>query len=294
MLDDEIYAPKFAGEAYKGNPQCQVYIYVIWPDANMSFDTPNPIRTEAHGEAVAAAVAAAFPAAPKPRVIPSSLLIRELGRLADVGELPGVANRFALFSDGGHLSQFGQYAVTTMVCAMLYGESPRTIQATSFARTTRARPIRSTYQCVTVPEETAAVVTRTVWDILQTYAPAGMKPGLVIANRRLEPPLPASRTRRNLRRSMPQEPCVWSIAKGALPDGISLSADGLISGQSRAVGKYPLTVKLVNGKDSFERPLVLKVNQDTPPSIPDQPLPAVSLDTYVFQPLQSRRWRRGR
>ena len=211
---DGTDAPKFAGEAYKGNPQCQVYIYVIWPDANMSFDTPNSIRTEAHGEAVAAAVAAAFPAAPRPRVIPSSLLIRELGRLADLGELPGVANRFALFSDGGHLSQFGQYAVTTMVCAMLYGESPRDYPSDIFRNDEKGRPIRSTYQCVTVPEETAAVVTRTIWDILQTYEPAGMKPGLVIANRRLEVAIAGQTYNAQLKRCMPKSP-VRGRSRGA-------------------------------------------------------------------------------
>ena len=52
------------------------------------------------------------------------------------------------------------------------------------------------------------------------------------------------------------------------------------------MGKYPLTVKLVSGKDAFERPLVLNVNQDALPSIPGQTLPAVSLDTYVFQPFK--------
>ena len=184
--DDLEYAPKFAAEVYKGNPKAQVYIYVIWPDSNMSFENPPEIRTETHGEKVAAAVAAAFPKAPKPRVMPTSLLIRELGRLADIGELPGVANRFELFADGGHLSQIGQYADIVMACAMLYGESPLDYPADIFRKEPWG-PVRGTYASVTVPEETAAVIKRTAWDILQTYAPAGMKPGLVIANRRLDP-----------------------------------------------------------------------------------------------------------
>jgi hypothetical protein len=63
-----------------------------------------------------------FIAKAKPRVIPSSLLMRELGRMADAGGLPAVANRYALFSDGGHLSKAGMYAVAVLVCAMLYNE----------------------------------------------------------------------------------------------------------------------------------------------------------------------------
>jgi len=46
--DDETYAPKFAAEAYKGNPECRAYLYTIWPDTYMEWETPHPIRTEAH------------------------------------------------------------------------------------------------------------------------------------------------------------------------------------------------------------------------------------------------------
>ena len=81
-------------------------------------------------------------------------------------------------------------------------------------------------------------------------------------------------------------PCVWSIVGGRLPAGIAFAPNGVISGHSGAVGKYTFTVKLFNGEDSVERPLVLNVDRDMPPSIPDQTLPPVSLDTYVFQPVK--------
>lgn len=284
--DDNVYAPKFAGEACKGNPKCQVYIYVIWPDLNMSFEKPDPIRSEAHGEEVAAAVGKAFPNAPKPRVIPSSMLIRELGRLADMGELPGVANRFALFSDGGHLSHFGQYAVTSMVCAMLYGESPMDYPSDIFRQDQNGNPIGGTYNRVTVSDEAAVVIKRSVWDILQTYEPAGMKAGLVIRNRRLDVAIAGQPYKTELKAVHAQGQCAWQLVNGKLPTGISLAPSGIISGQSDAVGNYPLTVKLTSGSEAFERPLTLSVSPDTPPSIPDQPLPRASSDTYVFQPFK--------
>ncbi len=282
---DSEYAPKFAAEAYKGNPQCQVYIYVIWPDANMSFDTPAPVRTEAHGEAVAAAVATAFPTAPKPRVIPTSLLIRELGHLADMGELPGVANRFALFSDGGHLSQFGQYAVNVMICSMLYGESPKNYPSDIF-RTEAWGQVRGTYESVTVPDDTAVVIKRTAWDILQTYPPAGMKPGLVIANRRLDVAIAGQPYHSELKALNATEPCHWSLTQGTLPKGFSLAETGVISGQSRADGQYPITITLSTGQQTLERQFVLNLNKDLPPYLPDVPLPTVSLDSYIFQPIK--------
>lgn len=282
---DDVYAPKFAGEVYKGNPQAQVLIYTIWPDANMSFDTPPAIRTEAHSEQVAAAVAATYPQAPKPRVIPSSQLIRELGLLADRGELPGVANRFALFSDGGHLSHVGLYAISVLVCAMLYNESPQGYPCDIYKQDAAGHPTRDVMSSDTVPADYATVVQRTVWDLLQTYPPAGMKPSLAIANRRLDVAIAGQPYKVALTALNTTAPCVWSLDNGALPKGLTLTADGIISGQSAQVGHYPLTVKVVTGQQTLARPLTLDICADTPPSIPEQPLSTVSLDTYLFQPL---------
>jgi len=101
--DDDLYAAKFAGEAYKANPRCQVLLYTIWPDANMDMAKPPEIRSETHTEKVAEAVAKAYPNSPRPKVIPSSLLIREIGRLADRGDVPGMKSKFEVYTDGGHL-----------------------------------------------------------------------------------------------------------------------------------------------------------------------------------------------
>ena len=102
------YAPKFAAEAFKLNPKCQVFIYGNWPVLTDNFEKPVYERTEAHIETVGAAVDKAFPDAPKTRMMPASRIIRELGRMADQGELPGVASRFELYADGGdHPSRFG-------------------------------------------------------------------------------------------------------------------------------------------------------------------------------------------
>ncbi len=284
---DEEYAPKFAAEAFKGNPQCQVFIYGNWPTPQESFDKPSLGRTEAHIEHVGAAVDKAFPRAPKTRMMPCSLVVRELGRLADRGELPGVASHFALFSDGDHPSKVAAYAINVLVMSMLYNESPLAYPSDIHEVDPQGKPVRGdAFKDLQIPAATATVVRRVVWDVLQTYPPAGMPPGLVIANRHLEPVIARRPYRIGLQALHAAGPCVWSISKGTLPAGIALAPNGVISGQSGAVGKYPFTVKLVNRKDFVERPLVLIVTRDTPPSIPDQTLPPVSLDTYVFQPVK--------
>lgn len=35
---DEVYAPKFAAEAFQSNPQCQVFIYGNWPPLTEDFE----------------------------------------------------------------------------------------------------------------------------------------------------------------------------------------------------------------------------------------------------------------
>ena len=70
-----------------------------------------------------------------------------------------------------------------------------------------------------------------------------------------------------------------------MPDGLLLSRDGVLAGKSEAVGSYPLTIQVAAGKESFERQMVLRVCEDAPPVIPDQPLETVALDQYVTQPL---------
>lgn len=285
--DDDAYAPKFAAEAFKGNPKCQVLLYTIWPDTYASWETPDPVRTEAHTEKLAAALEKAFPDKPKPRVIPSSLLIRELGRMADAGKLPGVANRYVLFSDGGHLSDVGMYAIDVLVCAMLYNESLLAYPDRYGRMDDKGNLVRGWYEAVEIPEPTAQAIRQTAWDILLTYPPAGMARSLVIADRYLPPAIVGQPYKVQLKALNAEGGAAWSVAKGQLPGGLALSADGVISGQAAAAGEMPVTVKLTDAKGSFERALVVRVSEDRPPTIAELTLKAVALDDYFVQPLKA-------
>ena len=220
-------------------------------------------------------------------MMPCSLVVRELGRLAERGELPGVSSHFQLFSDGDHPSKVAAYAINVLVMSMLYNESPLAYPSDVHEVDLQGKPVRGdAFKDLPIPAATATVIKRVVWDVLQTYPPAGMPPELIIANRHLEPVIASQPYKAQLKPLHAAGPCLWSIVKGELPAGLSLSRDGLLAGQSEAVGDYPLTIQLADGESRFDRPLVLSVDRDTPPSIPDQPLKSVSLDQYVMQPLQ--------
>jgi hypothetical protein len=186
-LRDTAMTPMFAGEAYKANPQCQVLLYTIWLDANQDMDKPPEVRSETWTEKVAEAVAKAYPNSPRPKVIPSSLLIREIGRLADRGEIPGMKTRFEVYSDGGHLSDIGRYAVLVMACTMLYDESPLDYPDQIVRYDAAGKPQTGVFTSIFLAPETSRALRRIVWDILRTYPPAGMKPRLAIGDRWLPP-----------------------------------------------------------------------------------------------------------
>ncbi len=278
----------FAGLALRGNPKCRVYLYTIWPAATDDWDAPQAGRTEALTEQCAARIATAHPNAPRPRVIPSSLVVRELGRLADAGELPHVPNRFALLSDGGHLSDLGSYAVNVTICAMLYGESPLDYPNVipRFSRQSleeKAVDLESVQYAI--PEDTAAAIRRVVWDVLATYPPAGVDAGLAIADRRLPPAILGRPYQHVLRALHAAGRTRWSLAEGALPAGLTLSAEGLLAGTPRVAGDFPLKVRTESGGRQFARPLKLSVRRDEPPRIAARPLPGSRMDEYLFVPL---------
>ena len=284
-------AAKFADLAYKGNPRCQVYLYTIWPGAKDDWEQPPLVRTEAATEKASDAIVKAFPGAPAPRVAPTSRVIRELGKLADSGKLPHVRNRFAMLSDGGHLSNYGKYAVNVTLCAMMYNEPP-------FAYSNKVPALSNDGKWYKVPDlgrvafeipaETADVIKHVVWDVLSTYPRAGINVGLVIADRSLPPAITKQPYRFALKALNAGGKVAWSLVKGSLPDGVKLAADGSVSGEPTVAGKFPITVQAVDGDKRFERSLTLVVSEDLPPVVADVDLPKIPLDRDFFQELKAR------
>jgi len=281
---DEEYAAKFAAEAFKGNPKCQVYLYTIWPDGNMDWENPSPQRQESHTEKVAQALTKAFPDAPRPRVIPSSLLIRELGRLADRGELPHVASRFQLFSDGGHLSKYGAYADNVMLLAMLHNPPPLDLPDRIPAVDWSGKIVPGKFQ-IAIPPETARIIRALAWDILCTYPPSGIQGQLIVAQRSLPPaimgrPYAAELTTMNARAQV-----VWGT-EGPLPEGLTLET-GRLMGTPKKAGRFPLDVHVCDAQSQFTRRLSLLVSEDRPPVIAQGALPSIPLDRYFFHELRA-------
>ena len=99
--------------------------------------------------------------------------------MADAGRLPGVVNHYVMFSDGGHLSEVGMYAISVWPAPCSMKSLPWRTRIVS-ARDTRGNLVRGWYDSREIPEKTARVIRETAWDILLTYPPAGVAKSLVM------------------------------------------------------------------------------------------------------------------
>ena len=62
------------------------------------------------------------------------------------------------------------------------------------------------------------------------------------------------------------DPRVWSVVSGALPDGLTLSEDGLISGVPTENGDFVVTFGVTSGGTTCAKPLLLQIGEVTCPS----------------------------
>ena len=76
----------------------------------------------------------------------------------------------------------------------------------------------------------------------------------------------------------------WSVLEGELPEGVELSADGVLSGAATTAGTYTFTVMVVDAKNNGatqELTLMVKAGGDTPPLMEELTGPDLK---YSFQP----------
>ena len=280
---DTTYAPKFAGEAYKANPRCQVLIYNRWPWIHEPYgETANPLATDKNAEEVCDAIAAAFPQAPPAKVVPCSRLLREMYRLADRGEIPGLKSRHGVLTDDCHPGPLAQYGLSLMVCAMLYNEDARTYPEAIVRRNKAGKPLVGAYVSAIPDPAAARVVRQLVADILATYPRAGMTPRLAITDRQLPPGLAGQPYRHQLQVVHGTGAVNWSVAQGTLPKGITLDPTGRLAGQPATASRSELVLHATAGNGAVERHLTLEVVADKPLAVIAPAAKPVALDDRVL------------
>jgi len=91
--------------------------------------------------------------------------------------------------------------------------------------------------------------------------------GLTITTKKISAVQLGQFSMQELKAEFGEEPIMWDVVVGILPDGMTLSSDGLLSGTATEAGEFPFTVRATdNNGDTAEKMFFLDVLLVLPPS----------------------------
>jgi hypothetical protein len=214
------------------------------------------------------------------RIIPVGHVFHELDVRMRAGLIPGYDSIYDLYTwsvnpgDNVHVEDTGSYVVACTFFAVLLGESPLGLPHAEYAGVT---------------PEFAAAVQDAVWDVVTTTPHTGVsaEPGPVeISTLLLPPALIGQPYEAALQAVKGVPPYVWRVVDGTPPDGLSLAADGRISGTPTLAGRSTWRVEVSAG-GLAEAEFTLVVEEDSAPSITTLALPAGRLGERYVQVLEA-------
>lgn len=167
---------KYAAEAYKGNPNCRVYVFASYPEVGKKHEFADEwekrwlSETERRGRAkfekVAAGITAKFPDRLPVRIIPVGEVMYQLHQRMKEGKVPGFKHIAELFEDETHLKAEGKYMEAVTHYATVFGEDPHGVI------TSGLRFWKGPYS---VDPKFAAAVWDVAWEVVRTYPQSGVK-----------------------------------------------------------------------------------------------------------------------
>lgn len=175
---EEYYsrAEVLMGEALKGNPDIQVYIYGVWEIGDNWGDAALWEQREADYETSADYLRARFPDAKPVLIIPANKVVKRLGEMADAGQLPGVSNHLDMYyayPEDQHLSPVAIYAVICAWYACFFHESPECLPS-EVVDYYSPHPNAHSIDPFNISAETIRVLKDVSWEIVSTYPYSGV------------------------------------------------------------------------------------------------------------------------
>ena len=315
------HALLFAREAIKKSPDARIYIYAQWPDKNRgsdwdkAFSGPAEIPAWAKSDAPTsyANVAATVPddfkkrfeeaslrneyelivlglrknvPSSKPAVlIPAGHAMQLLGQKMRAGLVPSYRTPWDLYSDGVHVNNVCSYLVACSYYATIFKKSPGGLPIGEY----QAKPGHRD-DCAPLSSELARLIQETVWEVVASHPLTGVTSAepLKVASPVVDPAVAGEPYRFELLSAFGRAPFAWSLAAGALPEGLSLSGQGLVSGTPVRAGNAKPTLQVADAAGrSARKTFEFAVEEDRPPVIPEQAIPAQSVGTFFEYRLTS-------
>jgi len=276
----------YANLLWATNPKARVFVYAQWPSKGGDPDwikAWEKIRDESYLPVVAAL--RETPQAAQVVMIPTGHAMERLHKKAQLGIVPGISSAWDIYSDGVHVNNIASYLVGLSFYATIFQKSPVGLPVGDYQGQKG-----SDADYFPISPELAKILQETVWEavtavpesgVVSDQPPALTLPALADAVQK-EPYFFA------LDAAYGKPPYQYEMASGALPPGVSLNQEGLLSGtpESTTESRFSVRVKDSAGRES-SRDYMLKTGADTAPKITTSALPALEQGRYVSLSLEA-------
>jgi hypothetical protein len=279
-------AKNFIELIVKKSPAAQVFVYAQWMtrdkgDFDMAWTQPGGTATGTRDyyEKFVVELRQACPNMKPFRLIPAGHAMYLLNQKIKAGQVPGFRDIREVYNDGIHLNNVGSYIAGCSFFATIYGESPVGLPFEPYQ-------LQPGYRGTTITPELARIIQETVWEIVATHPLTGVtsKDPVKVASPRLPDAVQGKRYETTLLPAFGRPPYKWSLVAGQLPSGLTLSADGVLSGTAQTVGESKLTFQVNEAK----RELTLKIVADSKPEITELRMPVGQVGKHYRHQLQAK------
>lgn len=276
----------YANLLWATNPDAKVFVYAQWPSKDKGPDWLNAwkkIRDESYLPVLAALRNTAN--SKQVFMIPTGEAMARLHKKAQLGLVPGISSAWDLYSDGVHVNNIASYLVGLSFYATIFQKSPVGLPVGDYQG---QKGTDADY--FTITPELVKIIQQTVWEAVTAIPESGVArdqpPALTL------PALPDAVQKEPysfaLDAAYGKPPYQYQVTSGALPPGVSLSQQGVLSGtpESTVESRFNIQVKDSAGRES-SRAYALKTGADTAPKIKTPSLPAMEQGRYLSLQLEA-------
>jgi hypothetical protein len=212
------------------------------------------------------------------RLIPVGHVMQLLGQKMRAGLMPGYRSPWNFYADEVHVTNDGTYIVACTFYATIFGKSPVGLPVGDYQQ----RP-GFFGSMVQITPELAKIIQETVWEVVASHPLTGVTSSEPL---RVATPILAEATanqpyRYELFPAFGKPPYRWSIASGALSDGLALAEYGVIHGSPTKPGEFRVTAEVTDAAGAkAKHEFTLTVREAAPLVVPEQKLPAANVGGY--------------
>ena len=265
LASDLDYIKRYTDLALPKSPNLTLFLYARWPRTGDDYavrwarqpNEANGNEGRAFFEQLTQNVRAAYPGR-NVFMVPVGHVMAELHARMKAGQVPGLTDIHQFYSDGIHLDNRGQYLVALTFYTTFFRDDPRGL------------PVPAQYG--TIDPGLVAIIQDAVLDVVAAHPLSGVVLSLPfeVGTSVLRPAIQNTAYSVTLDANFGTAPFTWSVVGGALPAGLSLAANGTLSGTPTALGAASFTLRVTDSASparSAEAALTLSVEEDTTPAI---------------------------